>query len=29
MVIVNKPGGGVQNIDEEGLLWLRKAFDSE
>jgi hypothetical protein len=29
MVIVNMPGGGVQDIDEAELLWLRKAFDGE
>jgi hypothetical protein len=23
------PGGGVQDIDESDLLWLRKAFDGE
>ncbi|MDH2406360.1 hypothetical protein QCM77_41785 [Bradyrhizobium sp. SSUT18] len=29
MVIVNLPGGGVQEVGETELLWLRKAFDSE
>jgi hypothetical protein len=29
MVIVNMPGGGVQDIEEAELLWLRKAFDGE
>jgi hypothetical protein len=29
MVIINMPGGAVQDIDEADLLWLRKAFDSE
>jgi hypothetical protein len=29
MVIVNLPGGGVQEVVETELLWLRKAFDSE
>jgi hypothetical protein len=29
MVIINMPGGGVQDIDEADLLWLRKAFDGE
>jgi hypothetical protein len=29
MMIVNMPGGAVQEIEETELLWLRKAFDSE
>jgi hypothetical protein len=29
MIIINMPGGAVQDIDEPDLLWLRKAFDSE
>lgn len=29
MIIINMPGGAVQDIDEAELLWLRKAFDSE
>lgn len=29
MIIVNMPGGAVQEIGESELLWLRKAFDSE
>jgi hypothetical protein len=29
MIVVNMPGGGVQDIDEADLLWLRKAFDGE
>lgn len=29
MIIVNMPGGAVQEIEESALLWLRKAFDSE
>jgi hypothetical protein len=29
MIIVNMPGGAVQEIEETELLWLRKAFDSE
>jgi hypothetical protein len=29
MIIINMPGGAVQDIDEADLLWLRKAFDSE
>jgi hypothetical protein len=28
-MIVNMPGGAVQDIDEADLFWLRKAFDSE
>ena len=29
LVVINMPGGGVREIDEAELLWLRKAFDSE
>jgi hypothetical protein len=29
MIVVNLPGGGVQEVGEAELLWLRKAFDSE
>ena len=29
MIVVNMPGGAVQEIDEADLLWLRKAFDGE
>jgi len=29
MTIINMPGGGVQDIDDPDLLWLRKAFDGE
>lgn len=29
MIVINMPGGGVQDIDESDLFWLRKAFDSE
>ena len=29
MIVVNLPGGAVQDIDEAELLWLRKAFDGE
>jgi hypothetical protein len=29
MIVINMPGGGVQDIDETDLLWLRKAFDGE
>jgi hypothetical protein len=29
LIVVNMPGGGVQDIDESDLLWLRKAFDGE
>jgi hypothetical protein len=29
MIVINMPGGGVQDIDEADLLWLRKAFDGE
>ena len=29
MMLINMPGGAVQQIDEADLLWLRKAFDSE
>ena len=28
-MVINMPGGGVQDIDESDFLWLRKAFDSE
>jgi hypothetical protein len=29
MIVINLPGGGVQEVGETELLWLRKAFDSE
>jgi hypothetical protein len=29
VIVINMPGGGVQDIDEADLLWLRKAFDGE
>ena len=29
MIVINMPGGGVQDIDGSDLLWLRKAFDGE
>ena len=29
MIVINMPGGAVQDIDECDLLWLRKAFDPE
>jgi hypothetical protein len=29
MIVINMPGGAVQDIDEGDLLWLRKAFDPE
>lgn len=29
MIIINMPGGGIQDIDEAELLWFRRAFDSE
>src|SRR5262245_2882161 len=29
MVVINMPGGGVQNVGEVELLWFRKAFASE
>ncbi|WP_024512449.1 hypothetical protein [Bradyrhizobium sp. ARR65] len=29
LIVINMPGGGVQDIDESDLFWLRKAFDSE
>lgn len=29
MIVINMPGGAVQDIDEADLLWFRKAFDSE
>jgi hypothetical protein len=29
LIIVNLPGGGVQPVGEDELLWMRKAFDSE
>ena len=28
-MVINMPGGGVQDIDGSDLLWLRKAFDGE
>jgi hypothetical protein len=29
MIVINMPGGAVQDIDEADLLWFRKAFDGE
>jgi hypothetical protein len=29
MVVINMPGGAVQDIEETEILWFRKAFDSE
>jgi hypothetical protein len=29
LIVINMPGGGVQDIDGSDLLWLRKAFDGE
>jgi hypothetical protein len=29
MIVINMPGGAVQDIDEAALLWLRRAFDIE
>jgi hypothetical protein len=29
MILINMPGGAVQDIEEADLLWLRNAFDSE
>ena len=29
MIVINMPGGAVQEIDEDELLWFRKAFASE
>lgn len=29
MIVINMPGGGVLDLDEDQLLWLRKAFDGE
>jgi hypothetical protein len=29
MIVINMPGGGVQDVDEADMLWLRKAFDGE
>ncbi|TKV80120.1 hypothetical protein FDV58_17885 [Bradyrhizobium elkanii] len=29
MIVVNLPGGGIQQVEEGELLWMRKAFDSE
>jgi hypothetical protein len=29
LIVINMPGGGIQDIDESDLLWLRKAFDGE
>jgi hypothetical protein len=29
LIVINMPGGGVQDIDASDFLWLRKAFDSE
>jgi hypothetical protein len=29
MIVVNMPGGAIQDIEESELLWFRKAFASE
>jgi hypothetical protein len=29
MIVINMPGGAVQDIDEADLFWFRKAFDGE
>jgi hypothetical protein len=29
MIIVNMPGGAIQEVGESELLWVRKAFDGE
>jgi hypothetical protein len=29
LIVINMPGGGVLDLDEDQLLWLRKAFDGE
>jgi len=29
MIVINMPGGAVQDIEEADLLWFRKAFDGE
>jgi hypothetical protein len=29
MIAINMPGGAIRNIDDDDLLWMRKAFDSE
>jgi hypothetical protein len=29
LIVINMPGGGVLDLDENELLWLRKAFDGE
>ena len=29
MVVINMPGGAVEDIEETEILWFRKAFDSE
>jgi hypothetical protein len=29
MIVINMPGGGIQDIEESELLWFRKAFASE
>ena len=29
MVVINMPGGAIQNVGEDEILWFRKAFDSE
>jgi hypothetical protein len=29
MIVINMPGGAIQEIDEDDLLWFRKAFESE
>ena len=29
MIVINMPGGVIQDIDESELFWFRKAFASE
>jgi hypothetical protein len=29
LIVINMPGGGVLDLDQDQLLWLRKAFDGE
>jgi hypothetical protein len=29
MIVINMPGGAIQSVDKDDLLWLRNAFDSE
>jgi hypothetical protein len=29
MIVINMPGGAIQHVDEDELLWFRKAFTSE